>query len=278
MQQRLEAFDRHLQGWEENEPAEYKARLKTKLLQLSNQGISVSPEQLKILVRKDLMKEKFPQRYTDFTDNGGVVPPALLVPDGSQLLNEGGSADSAELLYYILTQGEVFGVPPVDVGDFTASEVHDDDNDGLLEFVDAWHQPLRFYRWPTRLIRPNFDPANPKLGLDRTTAALLIQGLPSETTPDPLNGDPDDPLGRLTSLSSVSLSPAYPNETLYHTPDTFHVPLIVSAGSDGILGLGEPNSADDAERLAKPPDVSDPELVDALTDNITNRNRRAGGN
>jgi hypothetical protein len=29
-------------------------------------------------------------------------------------------------------------------------------------------------------------------------------------------------------------------ETLYHTPDTFYRPLIVSCGEDGVLGMGEP--------------------------------------
>ena len=32
--------------------------------------------------------------------------------------------------------------------DFTDREVQDTDGDGLPEFVDAWGQPLQFYRWP----------------------------------------------------------------------------------------------------------------------------------
>ena len=32
--------------------------------------------------------------------------------------------------------------------DFSDREVKDTDGDGLLEFVDAWGQPLQFYRWP----------------------------------------------------------------------------------------------------------------------------------
>ena len=30
----------------------------------------------------------------------------------------------------------------------TAKEVQDTDGDGLPEFVDAWGQPLQFFRWP----------------------------------------------------------------------------------------------------------------------------------
>ena len=33
--------------------------------------------------------------------------------------------------------------------EFTDKEVQDTDNDGLPEFVDAWGQPLQFFRWPT---------------------------------------------------------------------------------------------------------------------------------
>ncbi len=32
--------------------------------------------------------------------------------------------------------------------DFTDREVRDTDGDGLPEFVDAWGEPLQFYRWP----------------------------------------------------------------------------------------------------------------------------------
>jgi len=54
----------------------------------------------------------------------------------------------AEMLYAVLVEGlgplgSVFGSD-----DFTAREVKDTDGDGLLEFVDAWGEPLQFYRWP----------------------------------------------------------------------------------------------------------------------------------
>ena len=32
--------------------------------------------------------------------------------------------------------------------DFSDREVKDTDGDGLPEFVDAWGQPLQFFRWP----------------------------------------------------------------------------------------------------------------------------------
>lgn len=54
----------------------------------------------------------------------------------------------SETLYAILVEG----VGPLGSvfsrDDFTDKEVQDTDGDGLPEFVDAWCQPLQFFRWP----------------------------------------------------------------------------------------------------------------------------------
>ena len=54
----------------------------------------------------------------------------------------------AEVLYALLVEaqgpfGSIFNRE-----DFTDTEVMDTDGDGLPEFVDAWGEPLQFYRWP----------------------------------------------------------------------------------------------------------------------------------
>ena len=54
----------------------------------------------------------------------------------------------SETLYAILVEG----VGPLgsvfNADDFSDREVQDTDHDGLPEFVDAWGQPIQFYRWP----------------------------------------------------------------------------------------------------------------------------------
>jgi len=54
----------------------------------------------------------------------------------------------SETLYAILVEG----VGPLgsvfSPDDFSDREVQDTDHDGLPEFVDAWGQPLQFFRWP----------------------------------------------------------------------------------------------------------------------------------
>jgi hypothetical protein len=224
--------------------------------------------------------------------------------------------ESSELLYFALTASTSYGITPVDTDYFTNREVADTDGDGLPEFIDAWGRPLRYYRWPTRLIdltAPN--PFLPNLanesdntdtrvigGAERQITSLLVRGL----TPPPItlpNGalprdllliDPDDPVGRLYSElersdgsnGNTPFSVEY-NEANYHTPETFHAPLIVSAGPDEQLGLREPtetdlpngifgNLAQLAGTTVQSPQPSS-STIDALTDNISNLNRRAGG-
>jgi len=58
------------------------------------------------------------------------------------------STARAEVLYAILVEGKGPLGSVFARDDFTDKEVQDTDNDGLPEFVDAWGQPLQFYRWP----------------------------------------------------------------------------------------------------------------------------------
>lgn len=181
--------------------------------------------------------------------------------------------ESSEMLYYFLTRGRALGAETMDADAFGKSEVADTDGDGLPEFIDAWGKPLRFYRWPTRLLRPTGNGG----AIDRTQGALLLYGsaLPKEATPDPLASDPEDPNRILSSQSNVSA--LFP-ESSFHTLDTFHQFLIISSGPDAAqqpdadkaFGLYAPTDTTNFGHLARPLTGG----VDAMTDNITNRNRQ----
>lgn len=54
----------------------------------------------------------------------------------------------SEMLYALLVEGAGPLGSAFDRDDFTDREVRDTDGDGLPEFVDAWGEPLQFYRWP----------------------------------------------------------------------------------------------------------------------------------
>ncbi len=260
------------------------------------------------------------------------------------------STESAELLYFMVFKSGTFGASTTGEDKFRGSEIADTDGDGMLEFVDAWGNPLRFYRWPTRLIDPNLSltaftagnqpniedqgdatdlfmrvsqqvdnnpPTVVGVGTrtveedERAVADFLIAGLPRRIEftnafelalaarlddpnipnesqviipPEPLLRDPDDPAGLLYSLlenglqvgpSSIDISDVF-NERQYHTPDTFHAPLIVSCGVDELLGLREPSDTNQLGHVALYDFSLGADLTDQIADNLTSRNRRAG--
>jgi len=54
----------------------------------------------------------------------------------------------SEMLYAILVEGRGPYGSVFSRDEFSEKEVQDTDGDGLPEFVDAWGQPLQFFRWP----------------------------------------------------------------------------------------------------------------------------------
>lgn len=400
LDERLKGFERATKSRDFERIVQQQAR------SLETSGIfGVRKSVIAAIARKDFFRQQFPQRWEDLADGedrnwNGIADPGESafsaatnsVPDvlervpGAVLakLQSQGLAiptnpvsataarhetESAELLYYMLTQMEVLGVPPVGESEFSTSEVKDTDGDGLLEFVDGWGRPLRFYRWPTRLLKPNgvfgldgtpgvgqpgvagtdddgnglvddaweigwpgsddyralnpintaipavtSDPNTPYHLPRRDLAGLLIDGVPPKPITylsggnllryryDTVDEDPDDPYGMIVLEMKRLARPTYPGvpainvlalggyvEGVYPTLDTFHAPLVVSAGADAQLGLFEPhvfgpNSggvmqygvlAQAIFTGSNPNDIPST-TFDALTDNLTNRNRRAG--
>ncbi len=220
-------------------------------------GFSGGKEVAKILGKKTLFRKYFPQIYADFP----TVPSALAG-------NTPSAADSSELLYYFLTEGtKGLGVQSVDMDGLSSDQIKDTDGDGIKEIVDGWGNPLRFYRWPTRLLRPNGT------SIDLTKGAkFLIRSIPAES-----NVDPDDPLGAIESRGNIDSSfiPAF--EANYHNYNTYHTPLVLSAGADGQLGLYEPSDKTNFGHLARPITPFTAAVKDVLIDNISNLNTSGGG-
>jgi prepilin-type N-terminal cleavage/methylation domain-containing protein len=282
-QERIEAYQRSLKG------PQYEAQVDTKLAQLQRAGVyGMQRKVAEVLLRKDLARAMLPQRFGELPDN--LTPPATNAPNGHPdvfdqdpnyvAARHNPVTESAALMYFNLTRRDVVGVPPVGVDEFSTLEVMDTDGDGLLEFVDAWGQPLRFYRWPTRLIRSG-GPGVALVVADRQRADLLIKGLrkrPPTGNRDPLDQDPEDALGyvaremnRFPTLATLPGGLGI-NEVNYHTMGTYHTLLILSAGPDTDVGLYEPYDTANFGHLAAPTATA----PDALTDNISNRNSQAG--
>lgn len=263
-----------------------------------------SPQVQKVLAKKLAFVAYFPQTWLE----AQFLTAATTTPATGYL------TESSEVLYYVLTKSAVAGYSPSGTDAFGATEFRDTDGNGKLEFIDGWGRPLRFYRWPTRLIKPNgYGAANVNLVAARQLIggiAPLTNGVPADATP--WNIDADDPTGAVTDLtygmvpgdptSAAVLfeqggSVSYNSQTYtfptglvvagaqapgFHTADTWHSPLVVSMGEDGQLGLYEPNDIASGHfgYLGGPiPLATDPSGFDiqSLSDNITNLNQRAGG-
>ena len=313
LQQRVEAFDRAMQRTNLSQNSPPIRNMENKWLNAYQ--IVPPPKVLEIMVRKQFFMWRFPQNFAEFPDGDskGVPtgdPPGAIAKVSSGKTFDGSNFDkykhkpeteSAEILYWILTNSEVYGVSPVDESEFTTSEVQDSDGDGLKEFVDAWGRPLRFYRWPTHLFRPgNGSTVGPGVIdsgggvaalapiVDRTIAVGFWSGLPALPTTgelDPLARDPDDPTGQIWRWAQP-MGPTGPIKGIqnyFGTPNTYHAFLVMSAGPDGELGIQEPASPVDISLSSPAIGVGQGRLaalasfatMDAnpINDNISNRKR-----
>lgn len=260
-------------------------------------GVAIPDDVAVLYARKLQLKKIIPQRMEDvFARLAGRGDASGFSRASGETDAESLKAESAELLYAFLTGGKVkidiggseemveignvsLGAEASSGATFKSSELADTDGDGQLELVDGWGEPLRFYRWPTRLIRPNGigNPPNPNDILKTVMSNVPQAGA--------LNRDPDDSSGDLVRLDQ---SPAVFRECIgsatenglddlteanFHTPETFHSFLLISAGPDNKLGLEEPSDSASGNFgfLAQPTAevLADP-LNSVLNDSITN--------
>ena len=117
----------------------------------------IIPALAQVLLRKTRFKKAFPQAFAELdpaqtarlfpTVTPSSLPsslPTTYVP----------KYEPGILLYAVLMKGETFGAPTPSDDAFNGAEVKIAPETGNLPcLVDAWGEPLRFYRWPTRLIR-----------------------------------------------------------------------------------------------------------------------------
>lgn len=255
-----------------------------------------------LLVKKNQFRGAFPQRLEDLfgidgtpgtvddsplwarwkrtcNANGLAVSDANIRPTGHRI-----DLENSELLLLFLTSPAYSSDDVFNTERIPSRHVTDANGNGLRELRDDWGNPLRFYNWPTRLIRPGGNGQPIDQSTFAVTARQFMPVIPpppqpvpfpfiddSDPDPDnwvgymdhPLNNDVDDPFGSLPaaqdatgmltapfqiniakygSAPSIVTCPPF-NEGNYHSRDTYHAPLVISAGPDGKLGLVEPTDA-----------------------------------
>lgn len=105
-----------------------------------------------ILTRKARFKQAFPQSFAEMNSaqKTRFFGTATIPPGDSY----NPKFESGIVLYAVVTKGETFGSVSPGEDEFASVEIRNDGSTGNLPcLVDAWGEPLRFYRWPTRLIR-----------------------------------------------------------------------------------------------------------------------------
>jgi prepilin-type N-terminal cleavage/methylation domain-containing protein len=189
----------------------------------------------RVIWRKLRLRQEFPMTLAEATQHPGTLVPSLAgvaelapkytsVPKINNL--KPGAASSALLL---LSLKKARGGKTLKDDDL-ANHLLDTDNDGFQEIVDAWGNPLQFYRTPTD--NAALDAADPAVANTKSDKAR----------------DPGDPDGTLLIANWYNTPQRTQFETLCHKIkpatakgggqfSTYIVPVLVSPGRDGVLGL-----------------------------------------
>jgi hypothetical protein len=144
----------------------------------------------------------------------------------------------------------------------------DTDGDGIPEIVDIYGNPIVFVRWP--MPSDGKSPPDPS----NSNYDLLNSWDPTYSNERGLH-DPQDPLGTLQAPTwvgstggAVFASAVHPLTGSY--PNIYLVPVIISPGPDGVLGLNwTPGSLDIGVNAATKNTSGDPAYVDNIYSNPT---------
>lgn len=163
----------------------------------------------------------------------------------------------SEMLYALLVEGQGPLGAAFSRDEFTDREIQDTDGDGLLEFVDAYGEPLQFYRWPMWYTNDNQRgwseyPTDPWVQRDRNTIdpsnSLVSLDWWNDNTG---NGGDKLGLGRsleaqvfeyffhpLTEACSFQMNSSYWDRTGSFRRRAYrYTPLVISGGPDLRVGI-----------------------------------------
>ena len=188
-------------------------------IQLSPTGSMPIPQQI-LLARRELLRLEMPERITDIFDAPIYCP----VPGTTKAFRRKANSSAgwtekhqgAECLYLILSVMQDRDSSALDF--FFPGEIGDTDEDGMLEILDGFGQPIGFLRWA-----PGFSYRGPPTHNPRHQSRYSdIQDIDPVDSPDATDmGAADARLGGNTLAD-----------------DPFNLfPLIVSKGRDGEFGL-----------------------------------------
>ena len=153
----------------------------------------------------------FPQGYDGVDNDGDQL--GLIDNVGEGIINPGTNTQNAnvlaslqmslsqhkhitarsEMLYALLVEGSGQYGSFLEKDQFTSDQVKDTDGDGLPEFVDAWGNPLQFFRWPV------FYSSDVQKGVPGESSGAATAPYPNVFAPR--EQDPYDPNQQLMQVS-----------------------------------------------------------------------------
>jgi prepilin-type N-terminal cleavage/methylation domain-containing protein len=207
-------------------------------------GSPVSQNQRLILARKLLYARHNPEQRSDLTGHPWHLDAATVA-----------AMDNSEILYYMLIDAP--GSDRIGSDQFSADQVADTDGDNNPEFVDAWRNPIHWWRWPTLAYHSQVDASGLPTAPHQEYTTAIMRTIPARD----LARDPHDPLRLMLNVQGFAQA--------FHQPATHWSPLVMSAGPDGEMGI------DDNGNISRPwsPALTDAENVatrrDSIDDNIT---------
>jgi hypothetical protein len=172
------------------------------------------------------LKARLNQANPNWASKIELLYQALPNPNSKSELERELTRSNAEFLYLIVEDSILNGSPAIEL--FGKSEIGDTDGDGLLEFLDAFRQPICWVRWPTGF------PETTRFHPDLLDPSFNRDGFANYAFSDPLDPRKADPGYR---IKVRSMQP-----TKVYKPAAMAFPLVISSGpdqdADGAYGFG----------------------------------------
>jgi type II secretory pathway pseudopilin PulG len=142
-------------------------------------------------------KDGYIDNIGEVTPGGGQAATNFQTQVNAQLAKHNHKTARAEMLYALLVEGQGPLGSSFNPSDFTSRDVADTDGDGMPEFIDAWGQPLQFYRWP--IFYGQLPAASANVPASNPSDSQM--GFSTYTSQQRRQLDPLDPNQLLTSLA-----------------------------------------------------------------------------
>jgi prepilin-type N-terminal cleavage/methylation domain-containing protein len=199
-------------------------------------------ERARVIWIKVRLMEAFPQTFSEIQNPSSYIPANARkytatyqsILNQASLGNNQAATQSSACLFMALSINRSGVVLSGDT--LGSSAIADTDGDGLKEIVDGWAQPLAFFRFPTG--NAELRAMNPSAASPTSRAAKFADPLdPNGTLVAPSTGTPASSRWDASNWTTFKNDIHKPSDSAGIVPAYYVIPVLVSAGPNGTLGL-----------------------------------------